>query len=336
MRILISSHKFYPHIGGIEKTSLILAEEFIKQGHGVKLVTQSAYAGTKSFPFEVIRNPNPLKLLKLVRWCDVYFHNNPSLRTGWPLLITHKPWIITFQTWLTRIDGKLGWQDYLKCFVIKFATCLSVSKAIEDHLSTPSIIIGNPYNDDIFYEIQGASRDKELVFLGRLVSDKGVDILLKALGNIKQQGYKPKLTIIGDGPERGFLPKLAEDFGIVEQVNFVGVKTGEELNRLLSIHKIMVIPSRWEEPFGIIALEGIASGCVIVGSEGGGLKEAIGPCGITFPNDDEGALDRILMKLLSNPDKLAFYRKGAQEHLLRYRKERIARAYLKVFEKALK
>ena len=98
----------------------------------------------------------------------------------------------------------------------------------------------------------------------------------------------------------------------------------------------MVIPSRWEEPFGIIALEGIASGCVIVGSEGGGLKEAIGPCGITFPNDDEGALDRILMKLLSNPDKLAFYRKGAQEHLLRYRKERIARAYLKVFEKALK
>ena len=120
MKILISSYRFYPRIGGIEKISFILAEEFVKQGHDVKLVTQTAYEGPEGFSFEVIRNPNPLKLLNLVRWCDIYFHNNISLRTSWPLLIVHRPWIITFQTWLTRVDGKLGWQDHLKQFVIRY------------------------------------------------------------------------------------------------------------------------------------------------------------------------------------------------------------------------
>ena len=335
MKILISSHRFYPDIGGIEKISLILAEEFIKQGHDVKLVTQSAYAGPKKFSFEVIRKPKPLKLLNLVRWCDVCLHNNISLNVAWPLILVHRPWVVGIQVWISRTDGSMDWQDYLKKFILKFSTRIAVSKSIADHINAPSIIQGDPYDNDIFYEVPEIPRDKELVFLGRLVSDKGVDILLKALGNIKQQGRVPKLTIIGDGPERGFLLGLSENISIAEQVNFVGVKTGEELNHLLNAHKVMVIPSRWKEPFGIVALEGIASGCVVVGSEGGGLREAIGPCGITFPNEDVDALNRILMDLLSNLDRLAFYRKEAQEHLSHFRRDKVARAYLKIFEEAL-
>lgn len=77
----------------------------------------------------------------------------------------------------------------------------------------------------------------------------------------------------------------------------------------------MVVPSLWDEPFKIVALEGIACGCVVVGSKGGGLKDAIGPCGLTFDNGDVAGLTAQLINLLANLDQLTAYRKKAKEHL---------------------
>ena len=97
----------------------------------------------------------------------------------------------------------------------------------------------------------------------------------------------------------------------------------------------MVVPSLWDEPFGIVALEGIACGCVVIGSEGGGLKDAIGSCGVTFPNGDVQALTQILLKLLKNPDQTSIYRANAPDHLLRHQKSAIAEAYLQILETAI-
>ena len=97
----------------------------------------------------------------------------------------------------------------------------------------------------------------------------------------------------------------------------------------------MVVPSLWDEPFGIVALEGIACGCVVVGSSGGGLKDAIGECGVTFPNGDVAALTEALANLLTNPEQLDSYRQKAQSHLARHQPTEVAKAYLKVFEEAV-
>ncbi len=336
MKILISSYKFYPDVGGIESVSSTLAHEFVSLGHEVKLITQTLATDTKCFSFEVIRQPTPQQLFSLVRWCNIFFHNNISLQSLWPLLLIRRPWIVAHQTWITRVDSSLSWRDYLKRFIIKFAICISISQVIAEHLSAPSTIIGNPYRDDLFYEVHEISRNKELVFLGRLVSDKGVALLIAALGQLQTQGLFPKLTIIGTGPEEDFLRSLARDVGVFNQINFVGTKIGSELVQLLNMHQIMVIPSRWSEPFGIVALEGIACGCVVVGSEGGGLKDAIGPCGVTFPNGDLQALTQKLAELLLNPYRLATYKIKADAHLARYKKAAVAKAYLQVFEDVTK
>ncbi|MDJ0708316.1 MAG: glycosyltransferase, partial [Leptolyngbyaceae cyanobacterium MO_188.B28] len=100
-------------------------------------------------------------------------------------------------------------------------------------------------------------------------------------------------------------------------------------------HQIMVVPSLWAEPFGVVALEGIACGCVVVGSEAGGLTEAIGPCGVTFPNGNAGELAQILKKLLEFPQNLAKYRASAASHLLRHQQTEVAKLYLQVFEEAI-
>lgn len=335
VKILIYSSVFYPSVGGIETVVSILSNEFIKQGHEVKLVTQFPATESNKFPFEVIRQPTWQQLLKLTKWCDIYFQACVSLKGLWPLLIIRRPLVVTHQTWYCRADASQSWQDYLKLFLTKFATNIPASFALAKHIKTPSNIIPNPYREDIFHEISEIPRDQELVFLGRLVSDKGADLILEALGKIRKQGLTPRLTIIGSGQEEPHLRQQVKDLDILDQVNFAGSKIEKELTKLLNAHKILVVPSRWQEPFGIVALEGIACGCVVIGSEGGGLKEAIGPCGVTFPNGDVKALTQTLVDLLTNPDKLSAYREKAELHLSRHRQTTVAKAYLQVMEKII-
>jgi glycosyltransferase involved in cell wall biosynthesis len=335
VKILIYSPAFYPKIGGLETVVSILADEFFYQGHEVKLVSQTPATDAKTFPFEVIRQPSRKQLIELTRWCQIYFQGCISLKGIWPLLIIPRPLAVTHQTWYRRADGSLGWNNYFKHFVSRFATNVPASHALAKHLPAPSTVIPNPYQENIFHLMPEISRDKELVFLGRLVSDKGADLLLDALANLKILGITPKLTIIGSGPEESQLRQQVQELNLTTQVEFVGAKFATELAKLLNAHQIMVLPSRWQEPFGVVALEGIACGCVVIGSEGGGLKEAIGPCGVTFPNGDVKALTERLFDLLTSPEKLTNYKAQAEFHLSQHKKAAVATAYLKVFERAM-
>ncbi|RYE14016.1 MAG: hypothetical protein EOP45_20295, partial [Sphingobacteriaceae bacterium] len=113
-KILLLSHHFYPFIGGIEVISEVLAAAFVKAGHEVHVVTWSAGAEDKVFPFTIVRNPTALTLLREHRWADIVFENNPCLRLAWPTLLLNRPVVTALHTWITRADGSLGIQDKLK------------------------------------------------------------------------------------------------------------------------------------------------------------------------------------------------------------------------------
>ena len=164
---------------------------------------------------------------------------------------------------------------------------------------------------------------------------KGLIVLLKALAKLRTHGLSPKLTIVGVGPEFTAVKQMAEALELNNQVIFAGLKRDEELVILLRKHKILVVPSRYDEPFGVVALEGIACGCVVVGSAGGGLPEAIGPCGITVPNGDAGALAQALEQLLLNPNERKRLLFRAPEHLARFHPTTIAKTYLTLFHSKL-
>jgi glycosyltransferase involved in cell wall biosynthesis len=97
----------------------------------------------------------------------------------------------------------------------------------------------------------------------------------------------------------------------------------------------MVIPSVYEEGFGVVALEGIACGLVPVGSNFGGLPGAIGPCGATFPLGDDCSLANLLSNLLSDHDRLARYRSEAASHLARHDPDVVANRYIECFREAI-
>ena len=155
----------------------------------------------------------------------------------------------------------------------------------------------------------------------------------KALKLLQNDNLLPDLTIVGGGPEEGNLRKLSSKLSLDRQVTFAGPKSGAALVEILNRHRILVVPSRWAEPFGVVALEGIACGCVVVGSENGGLKEAIGPCGLTFENGNASALAAKLKQLLNDPAMQDNLRQHAAEHLAKFKADAIAAAYLRVMQK---
>jgi glycosyltransferase involved in cell wall biosynthesis len=332
VKILVGSYRFAPDVGGIETASAVLATQFIALGHDVRVVTDTVRDDAKPWPFDIIRQPNSGALLGQLRWCDVFFQNNISLQSAWAAFVSWRPWVITHQTWIAQVNGRRGWREYLKRFLLRFATNVAISQAIADDIGVQCLRIGNPYRSEVFQRLPGSRRDRELVFLGRLVSDKGLDLLIEALAVLRRDHITPRLTVIGTGPEEAAIRELAKTLNVFDQIEFAGLKTGIELTELLNTHRIMVVPSRWAEPFGIVALEGIACGCVIVGSADGGLTEAIGPCGITFPNGSVPGLAEALRTLLQEPLRCEALLAHRDSHLARFDAATVAREYLQLFQ----
>jgi glycogen(starch) synthase len=332
MRILIYAHAFLPHLGGIETSTDALARGFLRLGHEVRVATLTANPAADDFPFAVYRRPGPVTLLRLVCWSQAVLHNHISLRAAWPMLLCRRPWVVAHQTALRRADGTLGLGNRLKRALLTFARSVAISDAIAADLPDVAAIIANPYADHIFRDLKGPARPYDLAFLGRLVSDKGCGLLLEAMARLGAQGLRPRLLVIGQGPEAAALHAQARALGLAQRVEFAGALSGEPLARRLNEARVLVVPSLWNEPFGIVALEGIACGLAVVGSGGGGLPEAIGPCGLTFPNGDAAGLAARLAELLAKPGRIEELLAAAPAHLARHNPEAAARAYLAVME----
>jgi glycosyltransferase involved in cell wall biosynthesis len=324
-------------VGGLELAAAEMAHGLARLGHDVVVVTTTpAGAERDDAGYRVVRRPSAWALLRWVRWCHVFFHKNVSLRGLWPLLLVRRPWVVSHHSWYCRTDGRVAWQDRLKRRLLRFAAAsIAVSEALAADLDTPAMVIPNAYRDRLFRRLPGIRRDGELLFVGRLVSDKGVDLLLDALSLLAERGRRPRLVVVGEGPEREHLLQQAQELGLAGQVELAGVQQADELVRTMNRHRVLVVPSRYREPFGIVALEGIACGCLVVGSEGGGLKEAIGPAGLTFPNGDRVALaeqiERALDVTAAAPPSLSA---AARAHLDRHSSAAVLARYVTALETA--
>jgi glycogen synthase len=334
MNILISSHAFAPSLGGIETVSALLAEEFVKMGDSVVVITQTADGSdlTRS-AIPIVRAPSASRLRRLTKWCDVFWHNNLSLRTAWPALLLGKPLVVTHQGSYCRRPVGLDIGLRVKHVLANRVASVALSRYAATFFKPAPVVIYNPYDADTFQtQVPPAARTLELLFLGRLVSEKGLDILLESMARLRQRELRPQLTVVGSGPEQTNMQDLAKRLGLGDQVQFRGAQSGSELASTLNQHQILIVPSKYDEPFGVVALEGIASGCAVIGSNGGGLPEAIGPCGITFPNGDIGALEKALEQLLTRPEERERLIAAGPKHLTQFQPRLVAQRYRKLFE----
>lgn len=338
MRLLIHT-RFHPSVGGVETVAALLVREWIAAGESVTVVTDVKFDPSREerFDFPLHHQPSPLAWLRLLRSHDLLIHFNISLRALWPLLFVPRAFVAVHHGYyMIDRDGRRDWKEKLKLrFARRASKNIAVSEAVARRIGIPCAVIPNPYDATVFKPDSTPDRTGDLIFVGRLVSDKGADTLLKALAILGEQGIRPGLTVVGDGPERVSLEKLVAELKLEGQVMFIGSKTSREIADLLRRHKVLVVPSLWEEPFGVVALEGIACGCAVIGSAGGGLPEAIGPSGVTFPNGDAAALAKQIDYLRGNPQKIQELLGHAYEHLARHLPSRVAARYLELMHSAV-
>jgi glycosyltransferase involved in cell wall biosynthesis len=119
-----------------------------------------------------------------------------------------------------------------------------------------------------------APLDPTVLFCGRLVWQKGPDILIEAIPGVLREHPGAKFVLVGDGDMRGGLEARARHLGIAHAVRFLGYRNGNELVRLFKSCDVVCVPSR-NEPFGIVVLEGWSAKKPVVVTENGGPGEFI-------------------------------------------------------------
>jgi len=141
--------------------------------------------------------------------------------------------------------------------------------------------------------------ERILLFVGRLVPEKGLDTLINALPMIFDGGVNVKLVVVGEGPQKEVYQGMASDRGLREKVMFAGYVDDWTLRALYRVADVTVVPSKFE-PFGIVALEAMAAHCPLVTTSTGGLNEIVddGGTGLKVPTDDSPALAGAILRIL--------------------------------------
>ncbi len=151
-------------------------------------------------------------------------------------------------------------------------------------------------------------------FAGRLMAKKGVDVLLRAMPRLRRRLSAVRLVVVGDGPERARLEALARELGVNDAVDFLGHLDPPAMEAALEPAWVQAVPSRWEEPFGLVAAEAMMRGTAVVASCAGGLTEQIcdGETGYLVTPGDASALAEALERVLL--DRGLAERLGAAAH----------------------
>ena len=323
-------------MGGIETVTDLMATAFVAKGHEVQIVTDTPAVNDTVDRFPTLRRPSKRELWAAVRAADIIWQNNVALNYLWAPVLQRKPTAVTLQCAIFPDFPQKNWRVRLKALLLKRCFIFAISRYVMNDLKQNFELIGNPFAPGFSHQDGPASKDRDIVFVARLVSDKGGDLLLLSIAELSRKGIQPTCTIIGDGEEKTPLEAMVRELGIEAQVRFTGFMQGEALHAEIGKHRIMAVPSRWKEPFGIVALEGIAAGCAVVGSSGGGLGDAIGPCGLTVENNDGPALTDALEQLLTQPELIERCRQQAEAHLDKFSVESQSNRYLETFAELIR
>jgi glycogen synthase len=337
--ICIFSRAFYPNIGGLERIAQILATQAAIAGHTVEVVTDThglSESEDEQFPFKITRTTQHKCRVSAFKRADVVLFMNVTLH-GMRAALAARTSIVFSHHGIYTGRGFVGRVlEFIKRQLTWFYPNISVSRFVALNIPARSVVIPNAYEDALFCQPAIKDRERDFVFCGRLVSDKGADVCFRAIAVALESVPDVTLTIVGDGPERRALELLAQRLGISAQVRFAGSLSGQTLARELQRHTCMVVPSLLEEPFGIVALEGIACCETLIVARRGGLPEAVGDCGVVVePNEVELAAAMISVakgrragaRLLGQPNDDV-----RMAHLARHTSESVARQYLSVIQ----
>ena len=161
-----------------------------------------------------------------------------------------------------------------------------------------------------------------IVFVGRLVTTKGVGLLLESARRLKAQKYRFELNLIGGGPEREKLESLAKEWQLSPEIKFLGPIPNERLSEHLGEAAVVVVPSLGGEVFGMVVAENMLRGLPVIASDLGSFAEVLGNPDQTFRTGSADDLTRQLASILDNPALAASWAEMGRQRVLEHLTER--------------
>ncbi|MFT4115537.1 glycosyltransferase family 4 protein [Bradyrhizobium sp.] len=316
-------------IGGAEVLSFHLTREYIRRGHDVLVVAaceasdragRQTYAGIDIVRLEfgaalarrdlsAIRGINDQLAGLLDDFRPDVLHLNDALLSSFFFQrggsTGDLPRILTLHSTIRSDKGTL--QDRL---IADADRVVAVSQAQADAIaaavpaaSAKLSVIRNALPMPSMMPTEVPKGSARLLCLGRLLSDKGFDVAIRAMALLRSRGVAATLTIAGDGPEHGSLVSLATELGLASQVEFVGWVMPDDVPGLIDGSAIVVVPSRWAEPFGLVALQAAQMARPAIVSNVGGLPEIVehGRSGLVVEAEEADQLAGAIMQLLGDP-----------------------------------
>ena len=371
MRVAITTDSFRDGLGGVATAVAVLARTLRAAGHTVRIFTAAdpshAALGLDVAGFPALhydRLPGGRVVVApvgLARELDAFrpdvIHNHSMAAMGTqalaaarlldvPILGTCHVYLAGFLGYaplpLDRIPGtdRAAWR-YTVAFFNHFPLVTTPSQVMARELTAhglhvPVVAVSNGVDTHLFRPGPRASGKDGVTVLhvGRLSYEKNVDLLLRAFARIAEQHPAARLTIVGDGPDREALARLAGELGLGERVHFTGFVPHEQLPAIYQAADLFATASTIETQ-GLVVLEAAACGLPVVAVDALALPEAVhhGVNGLLAPAGDEAALAQHMARLITDAGLRqrmgAASRHLAEEHSL----EKVAAQYERLYRK---
>ncbi len=302
MKVALCSRAFRPEPGGLGSVTHSYALGMIELGWQPCVITATAAPAAYDtlLPYPVHRHPRFREFRRLLRANDVvvFIHQSLiyvawSIGIGRPVVSTIHGQIWNFSTVRNAVTSLI-----LEIHLRLRPHVALISNAVRSPATARAPVIGNPYDTSVFRADGSTSAPGTLLFSGRIARGKGIFTAIEAVQILLSRGREVSLTFAGSGADDETLRSAVEAAGLGQKVKLLGHCEPDRVSALLRQHQIAVIPSQWDEPFGLVALEAIASGAYVVAFPDGGLPEAIGKAGLVTtaktPAALADAIDRVM------------------------------------------
>jgi glycogen(starch) synthase len=362
MKILFWTDAFWPDIGGLEVFCAHLVRALGKRGHICEIITNREEdagieilpfegAAVHGFPFQHLLNRGRLKSISQVheRCAGIVDQFQPDVihlhglaRSLFFFMLQQKrkcpPAIVTLHDNLPeRAPNTVLPQAFEKMAQIVAVSghihrqVLAFDPQLERHTHTILNALPDPE-----VPVAPLPSKQKILTAGRLERHKGFDLALHAFAGIAAQFPDVTLTVAGDGPERNSLQKIAEDSGFGLRIHFTGWLSPEKMPQLFNQHSVVIVPSRWQEPFELVALQAAQMGRPVIASRTGGLPEIVidGVTGMLCESENSSAMTEALRQLLLDASQAARMGCAARAHASAFFKfDRLVDQYEEIYDR---
>ncbi len=374
MKVAMIAESFDAQAGGVAVHVRQLTEFLVRLGVDVEIITSSWKNGEMDagVPVHVIKGmKDPFFRVNVSPWAskemkeileagdfDIVHAHHAFSRTPLSALNVAKNLgikaVLTTHTVSFMPDYEYMWgalsysYPVYRLMLSKADRIIAVSSAAERFISyftdVPTTVIPNGVDTSAFRNIakddarklMGFDDSPSFLYVGRLVSKKGLFTLLLAFRNVKKEIPDARLRIAGKGKLKSVLKSMSKAMRMEDSVEFLGYVPDNKMNALFSSADIFVLPSSFGESFGIVLLESMASGTPVIGTQVGGIDEILGggKYGLLVPPSEPGKLSEAMIALMKDEERRRILSKrGLKRARNEYDWRIVAKKVMETYEK---